>query len=208
MAVKNEVDGANRMRKQELIFALLKNQAKKGECDLRRRHAGSAARRLRIPALSGHVVPGRHRRHLRLALADPPLQPAHRRHDRRRDPHAQGRRALFRAGQGRQGQRRVAGELASTRSSSRTSRRITRPSTSSSSATSRPKRTSPAASSTSSRRSARASAGSIVSPPKAGKTVLMQHIAHAITANHPEVDADRAAHRRAARGSDRDASAR
>jgi len=31
MAVKNEVDSANRMRKQELIFALLKNQAKKGE---------------------------------------------------------------------------------------------------------------------------------------------------------------------------------
>jgi transcription termination factor Rho len=31
MAVKNELDGANRMRKQELIFALLKNQAKKGE---------------------------------------------------------------------------------------------------------------------------------------------------------------------------------
>ena len=31
MAVKNEVDGANRMRKPELIFALLKNQAKKGE---------------------------------------------------------------------------------------------------------------------------------------------------------------------------------
>ena len=31
MAVSNEVDGANRLRKQELIFALLKNQAKKGE---------------------------------------------------------------------------------------------------------------------------------------------------------------------------------
>ncbi len=31
MAVTNEIDGANRMRKQELIFALLKNQAKKGE---------------------------------------------------------------------------------------------------------------------------------------------------------------------------------
>jgi transcription termination factor Rho len=31
MAVKNEVDGANRLRKQELIFALLKNEAKKGE---------------------------------------------------------------------------------------------------------------------------------------------------------------------------------
>ena len=26
-----EIDGANRLRKQELIFALLKNQAKKGE---------------------------------------------------------------------------------------------------------------------------------------------------------------------------------
>src|SRR5262245_55664276 len=31
MASKNEVDGANRMRKQELIFALLKNQARKGD---------------------------------------------------------------------------------------------------------------------------------------------------------------------------------
>jgi transcription termination factor Rho len=31
MSTKNEVDGANRMRKQELIFALLKNQARKGE---------------------------------------------------------------------------------------------------------------------------------------------------------------------------------
>jgi transcription termination factor Rho len=31
MAAKNEIEGANRLRKQELIFALLKNQAKKGE---------------------------------------------------------------------------------------------------------------------------------------------------------------------------------
>ncbi len=29
--------------------------------------------------------------------------------------------------------------------------------------------------------------GLIVSPPKAGKTVLMQHVAHAITSNHPDV---------------------
>src|SRR5262249_60158446 len=29
--------------------------------------------------------------------------------------------------------------------------------------------------------------GLIVPPPKAGKTVLMQHIAHAITTNHPAV---------------------
>jgi transcription termination factor Rho len=31
MANTNELEGANRLRKQELIFALLKNQAKKGE---------------------------------------------------------------------------------------------------------------------------------------------------------------------------------
>jgi transcription termination factor Rho len=31
MAVKNEIDGANRMRKQDLIFALLRNHARKGE---------------------------------------------------------------------------------------------------------------------------------------------------------------------------------
>ncbi|HEX5463450.1 MAG TPA: Rho termination factor N-terminal domain-containing protein, partial [Burkholderiales bacterium] len=30
MANAKEIDGANRMRKQEVIFALLKNQAKKG----------------------------------------------------------------------------------------------------------------------------------------------------------------------------------
>jgi len=31
MAVANDIDGANRMRKQDLVFALLKNQARKGE---------------------------------------------------------------------------------------------------------------------------------------------------------------------------------
>ena len=39
----------------------------------------------------------------------------------------------------------------------------------------------------------------IVSPPRTGKTVLLQNIAHAITANHPECYPDRAADRRAAR---------
>ena len=31
MAISNEIEGANRLRKQDLIFALLKNQARKGE---------------------------------------------------------------------------------------------------------------------------------------------------------------------------------
>ena len=111
MAVKNEVDGANRMRKQELIFALLKNQARKGESI----YGGGTLEVLpdgfgflRSPDtsyLAGtddiYVSP----------VPDPPLQPAHRRQHRRRDPHAQGRRALLRAGQGGQGQRGAAGEL-------------------------------------------------------------------------------------------------
>jgi len=29
--------------------------------------------------------------------------------------------------------------------------------------------------------------GLIISPPKAGKTVLMQHMAHALTTNHPDI---------------------
>ena len=31
MAVASEIEGANRLRKQDLIFAMLKNRAKKGE---------------------------------------------------------------------------------------------------------------------------------------------------------------------------------
>ena len=31
MAAANNIEGANRLRKQELIYALLKNQGKKGE---------------------------------------------------------------------------------------------------------------------------------------------------------------------------------
>ena len=31
MAIANELEGANRLRKQELVFALLKHHAKKGE---------------------------------------------------------------------------------------------------------------------------------------------------------------------------------
>ena len=46
--------------------------------DFRRRRAGSAARRLRLPAHARNVVSGQSGRHLHLALADPALQPAHR----------------------------------------------------------------------------------------------------------------------------------
>ena len=68
---------------------------------LRRRRARGAARRLRLPALDRGQLHGVDRRHLPVAEPDPPLQPAHRRHGRRRGARAQGRRALLRAGQGR-----------------------------------------------------------------------------------------------------------
>ena len=130
-----------------------------GGSDLRRRNAGGAARRLRLPALAGYFIPRRARTTSTCQpVADPALQSAHRRHDRRRDPDAEGRRALLRAGQGRQGQRRAARELQAQDPLREPDAATTRPSTSSSSATSRPKKTSPAASSTSSRRSARDSA--------------------------------------------------
>lgn len=38
MATANEIDGANRMRKQDLIFALLKNQAKKARVFMDKAH--------------------------------------------------------------------------------------------------------------------------------------------------------------------------
>ncbi|GIX21852.1 MAG: hypothetical protein KatS3mg121_0635 [Gammaproteobacteria bacterium] len=46
--------------------------------------------------------------------------------------------------------------------------------------------------------------GLIVSPPKAGKTIMLQNIAQSIAEPASGVLPDRAAHRRAARGSDRD----
>ena len=64
--------------------------------DVRRRHAGSAARRLRLPAQPRLQLPALPRRHLHFAVADSPLRPAHRRRRGRPDPPAQGERALLR----------------------------------------------------------------------------------------------------------------
>ncbi len=64
--------------------------------DVRRRHAGGAARRLRLPPqprLSLSFLPGRH---LRVAQPDPPLRPEDRGHGLRPDPSAQGERAVLR----------------------------------------------------------------------------------------------------------------
>ena len=111
MANGLEIENANRLRKQELMFAILKKRAKTGDTDFRRRRARSAAGRLRLPALARHLYLASTDDIYISPVANPPLQPAYRRHDRRRSAHAERRRALFRAGQGGQGQRRTAGGL-------------------------------------------------------------------------------------------------
>ena len=99
-----EVENASTMRKQELMFGILKQLVGARDRYCRRRRGRGAAGRLRLPALAGGELSARPRRHLRLALADPPLRAAHRRHHRRPDPQPQGRRALLRAAQGQHDQ--------------------------------------------------------------------------------------------------------
>ncbi len=73
-AEEHEVENASTMRKQELMFAILKQLATQGDRHHRRRRRRGAVRRLRLPALAGGELSARPRRHLRLALADPPLR--------------------------------------------------------------------------------------------------------------------------------------
>ena len=75
--------------------------------DLLRGRARVPARRLRLPARARVQLPAGPGRHLRLALADPQVRPAHRRHGLGPDPAAQGRGALLRPDQGRGGQLRA-----------------------------------------------------------------------------------------------------
>ena len=62
------------------------------------------ARRLRLPARAGIQLSARPGRYLRLAVADPQIRPAHRRHRLRPGAPAERRRALFRADQSGSGQ--------------------------------------------------------------------------------------------------------
>ena len=102
------VENAAGMRKQDLIFAILKAQTANhgriyAEGVLETLPDGFGF--LRAPDQNYLAGP---RRHLRVAVADPPLQPAHRRHRARPDPPAEGGRALLRAAQGRPDQLRAA----------------------------------------------------------------------------------------------------
>ena len=96
-AEENEVENASIMRKQELMFAILKQLAAReveiiGEGVIEILQDGFGF--LRSPDANYLAGPGRH---LCFALADPPARPAHRRHGRGRDSQPEGRRALLRA---------------------------------------------------------------------------------------------------------------
>ena len=83
-----EIENTSRMRKQELMFAIMKKRARGGE-----QVFGDGVLEI-LPDGFGflrsprHQLHGVHRRHLLSAQPGAPLQPAHRRHDRRRSAHA------------------------------------------------------------------------------------------------------------------------
>jgi transcription termination factor Rho len=58
MAISNEIEGANRLRKQDLIFALLKNQAKKAKASSARA-PWKCCRTASVSAQPGYLVSGR-----------------------------------------------------------------------------------------------------------------------------------------------------
>ena len=79
-----EIENANSMRKQDMMFAILKTSAEEGVEIFGSGTLEVRAGRLRLPAQPGGQLPARPGRHLRQPLADPPVRPAHRRHRRRR----------------------------------------------------------------------------------------------------------------------------
>jgi transcription termination factor Rho len=106
LAQSMEIEGVGRSRKQDLIFAILKAHAKRGEdiygdgvLEILSDGFGFL-RSADASYLAGpddiYVSPSQIRR----------FSPAHRRHHLRQDPPAEGRRALFRAAQGRRDQLR------------------------------------------------------------------------------------------------------
>ena len=176
------VEGATGMRKQDLIFKILKAQTEKnglmfGEGVLEFLPDGFGF--LRAPDYNYLPCPD----DIYVSPEpDPPLRPAHRRHRLRPDPAAQGERALLRPAQGRGDQLRGPGGRAQkiffddltplhphgadqARGRRATCRR---------------------GSWTCSTPIGKGQRGLIVAPPRTGKTILLQKIANAIAKNHPE----------------------
>jgi transcription termination factor Rho len=78
-----EIENVGRMRKQELMFAIIKKRAKTGETIVADGVLEVLPDGFGFPARTGFELHRLDRRHLYQPQPDPPLQSAHRRHDRR-----------------------------------------------------------------------------------------------------------------------------
>ncbi len=96
------------MNRAQLIVGVVRRQIERGESRPRLRHARSAARRLRLPPQRRPQLPRLPGRHLRLAEPDSPPRPAHRPGRRRADPPADRGPGQLRPDAGRAGQRPAA----------------------------------------------------------------------------------------------------
>ena len=102
---------ASRARKQDIIFAILKVLTAPRRGRRRPTACWKSCPTASASCARPRPLPRRPRRHLHQPVADPPLQPAHRRPPLRPHPLAEGRRTLLRAEHRRHHQRRAAGGL-------------------------------------------------------------------------------------------------
>ena len=184
IAKELDVPGATGMRKQELIFEILKARAEKSGLIFSEGRARDAARRLRLPARARLQLPAGPRRHLRLAVADPQVRPAHRRHGVRRQirppkdgeryfalikveavnfepPERAREKVFFENLTPLYPQQKISLETDAENLSARVLDLMVP--------------------------IGKGQRGLIVAPPRTGKTMLLQNIANSITKNHPEV---------------------
>ena len=179
-----DLPGASGMRKQDLIFKITPGAERKRRPHFRRGRPRNPARWLRFPPLSRLQLPARPRRHLCFALADPQIRSQNRRLHQRpgvRPPHEGEKyfalvkieavnfespdearnKILFDNLTPLYPQERLKLETTRENASARVMDLLTP--------------------------LGKGQRGLIVSPPRTGKTMLLQNVANSITANHPEV---------------------
>jgi hypothetical protein len=104
MAEELGVEGASTLRKQDLLFAILKAEAENGEQIMGEGTIEVLTDGFGFLRRPRGEFPGGPGRYLCFAQPGPQVWPAHRRHGGRRDPRAQGWRALLRSHQAHLGQ--------------------------------------------------------------------------------------------------------